>query len=58
MERLIEAWFRGPMLDNWPWVVGAVPLLILAYVVHREVVRIEESERGREEDLDDEQWLA
>ncbi|MBA7588298.1 hypothetical protein ES708_30352 [subsurface metagenome] len=58
LERWIEAWFRGPTLDNWPWAVGAVLVFALAYVVQKEFVKIAESEQAREEEVDDEQGLA
>ncbi|MBA7539656.1 hypothetical protein ES705_31936 [subsurface metagenome] len=55
IERLMDA-------EVWTWaceigVVGLVVVLVLivAYVTYREFVTIDEAERGREEEVDDEQ---
>ncbi len=44
--------------ENGPWLLAGVLVLVVVCVPWWECMRIDESERGREEELDDEQGLA
>ncbi len=57
-ERLMEGPLWAWMSENWPVIPVGVIVLVLVYVTMREFARIDESERGREEDVDDGQPLA
>ncbi len=58
MERLIEGPLWAWVWENGPWLLAGVLVLVVVCVPWWECMRIDESERGREEEVEDEQRLA
>ena len=56
---MLERWIEGPwwawMSDNWPVIPVAALVLALAWVTWWEFGRVDEIERSRREEVDDEQ---